>query len=67
VNGALLLGAKSRQEVAFHYAAALCSLTGVEMPDQKLPPFFRLGEHSPPEERQAAFRELCDLTGMKAD
>jgi hypothetical protein len=70
VRRALLAGAGRRPEVAFHYAMLLCSLTGVSDSHEfgeRRPLFLRLGERATPEDRRAAFAELCQLTGMHED
>jgi hypothetical protein len=66
----LLREALRRPEVGVHYAAELCFLTGVTSTsfDWDMRPFFlRFGEHAPESERQAAFEELCRLTGLRPD
>jgi hypothetical protein len=70
VRRALLRGARDRPEVAVHYAATLCFLSGVAKSsfDFSMRPFFlRFGPKSSEIDRRAAFGELCRMTGMSAD
>jgi len=70
VRRALLDGARDRPEVAFHFAATLCSVAGLGRATfgSELRPFLlRLGPHSPRQERRAAFGELCRRLGMTAE
>jgi hypothetical protein len=71
VRRALLDGVRHRPDVAYHFAETLCSLvrevnlSAIGGDLRRL--LLRLGEHSPREDRRAAFRELCGLLGMDAD
>jgi hypothetical protein len=64
---ALLAGTRQRPEVAVHYAALLCYLTGHAESafDWAMRPFFlQFGEHATAEDRDAAYDELRKLTDM---
>jgi hypothetical protein len=63
----LLNETRRRPEVAVLYAATLCFVTGVAKTSfdwNMRPLFLRLGEHASEGERQAAFEELCRMTGL---
>jgi hypothetical protein len=67
-NAALLRGARDRPAVAVLYAGMISFLAGVtdEEFDWNLRPLFlRLGDHST--DRPQAFRELCDLAGIRPE
>jgi hypothetical protein len=67
VKMALLRGARSRPEVAVHYAAMLFYYAGLakEAFDWDHRPFFlRFGEDTPPQDRKSAFLELCENIGV---
>jgi hypothetical protein len=60
----LLKGARTRPEVATHFAAKVCQLIGKTSSefDWDMRPFFlRFGEHNLPAEREKAYQELCAL------
>jgi hypothetical protein len=70
VRRALLRGARDRPEVAVHYAAKLCFLSGAAKSsfDLSMRPFFlRFGAENSESDRRAAFEELCRMTGMSAN
>jgi len=67
VKQALLDASRKRTESAMHCAGVLCYLTGAgaEAFDWDLRPLFlRLGHEEPEADREAAFRELCELVRM---
>jgi hypothetical protein len=67
VKMALLRGARSRPEVAVHYAAMLYYYAGLakEAFDWDHRPFFlRFGADTPPQDRKSAFLELCEKIGV---
>lgn len=67
VKQALLAASHKRTESAMHCAGLLCYLAGAgkEPFDWDLRPLFlRLGPEEPEDEREAAFRELCERVKM---
>jgi hypothetical protein len=71
VRRALIVGIRHRPDVAFHFAATLCSLAKDVAPSAfgwDIRRFLlRLGDHNSPEDRKAAFDELCGVLGMSAE
>ena len=68
VKEALLVASHKRTSSAMHCAGVLCYLTGAgtEPFDWDLRPLFlRLGPEEPEDDREAAFRELCELVKME--